>query len=127
MVRREHERVEFGLPGGEFVCQALVFREAANESDNIRQVGTHRRTQREGNSIRLSGSSTIVLNSGSQRAPSAPSTQRWSTLRVQVITVAMANASFFTTGRFAPVATARIADCGGLMMAENSLTPNMPM
>ena len=43
------------------------------------------------------------------------------------MTVAMASASFFTTGRFAPAATARIADCGGLMMAENSVTPNMPM
>src|SRR5271154_2036315 len=98
MVRREQKRLELSFSGGEFMCQALVFREAAHQPDNVRQIGMHRRTQREGHNIRLSGSSTIVLNSRSQRAPSAPSTQRWSTLRVQVMTVAMASASFFTTG-----------------------------
>jgi hypothetical protein len=35
-------------------------------------------------------------------------------------------APFLTTGRCSPAPTARMAPCGGLMMAENSLMPNMP-
>ena len=36
-------------------------------------------------------------------------------------------APFFTTARCCPADTARMPACGGLMMAENEVTPNMPM
>ena len=49
-------------------------------------------------SSRLSGSSITRLNSAIHSAASAPSTTRWSTLRVHVMTVATASAPAFTTG-----------------------------
>ena len=54
--------------------------EAAHQAAHIRQVGGRCRTDQKrnggGHSIRLSGSSRMVLNSRSQRAPRAPSTTR---------------------------------------------------
>jgi hypothetical protein len=46
---------------------------------------------------------------------------------VQVITVAIASAPSFTTGRCSPAETARMPACGGLMIAEKSRTPYIPM
>ncbi len=42
------------------------------------------------------------------------------------MTVATASAPSLTTGRFSPAPTARMQPWGGLMMAANSRTPNMP-
>ena len=45
---------------------------------------------------------------------------------MQVITVATSSAPSLTTGRGSPAPTARMAAWGGLTMALNSRTPNMP-
>ena len=46
--------------------------------------------------------------------------------KVQLRTVPMASAPFLTIGRCSPTPTARIADCGGFITAENSLIPYIP-
>ena len=74
----------------------------------------------------VSGSSISFLKAARNLAPTAPSTTRWSTDSVQLITVAMESAPSYTTGRCSPAPTARMQPWGGLMTAENSLMPNMP-
>src|SRR5690348_18456523 len=66
------------------------------------------------------------LNAFMNCAEVAPSTTRWSQEIVQRMTVAIATAPLRTTGCCTPAATARMQDCGGLITAVNSLTPNMP-
>src|ERR1019366_498853 len=44
VVRREQQRVEFAFLRGEFMCQALVFGEAAKQPSNIPQVSANRGT-----------------------------------------------------------------------------------
>src|SRR5690606_35581144 len=74
-----------------------------------------------------SGFSIRRRNAASQRAASAPSTHRWSTdSTTDIIDAATISPDSFTTGRFSTAPTARIAACGGLMMAENSCTPYIP-
>ena len=51
---------------------------------------------------------------------------RWSTESTRFITVATSMAPATTTAAGLPAPTARIADCGGLMIAANSSTPYMP-
>src|SRR5215471_895106 len=58
------------------------------------------------------GSSTSFLKAARNSAPMAPSRTRWSTERVQVMTLAMASAAPFTTGRCSPAPTARMAPWG---------------
>src|SRR6185437_8349969 len=72
------------------------------------------------------GCSIKRLKACMNRAPTAPSTTRWSQEIVQVITVATASWPSLTTGRGSPAPTARMQPCGGLMTAENSRTPNIP-
>src|SRR5690606_21984496 len=76
--------------------------------------------------IIVTGSSISTLKACSHRAPVAPSTTRWSQVRVTVITVATASWSPRTTGRFSPAPTDRMQPCGSLMIEENCRTPNMP-
>ena len=66
------------------------------------------------------------LNAAMNSAPTAPSTARWSTDSVQLITVASARAPSVTTGRGPPAPTARMQPWGGLMTAAKSLMPNIP-
>src|SRR3546814_18160025 len=73
----------------------------------------------------LSGSSISFLKAPRNSAPTAPSTAWWTTERVQLISVAMASAPSFTTGRGSPAPTARMQPCGGLMKAAQSLMTNM--
>src|SRR3546814_8609378 len=76
-------------------------------------------------SIIASGSSISFLNAAMYSAPTAPSTTRWSTESVQLMTVAMASAPSLTTGRGSPAPTASMQPWGGLMIAANSLVPYM--
>ena len=56
----------------------------------------------------------------------APSITRWSQERVTRMRRPTARCPFTTTGFSTMAPTARIAPSGGLMMAENSSTGNMP-
>lgn len=96
------------------------------------------------------GSSMYLRKYWSQRAPTAPSTVLWSALKVTFMKFASLNLqerrlvwisfshlfSLFyahpfsalssTTSRFSVPPTARMHDCGGLMIAQNCVTLNMP-
>ena len=72
------------------------------------------------------GFSIRRLTAETSVAPSAPSTERWSQESVMLITVATTIWSPFTTARFSPPPTARIVECGGLITAVKSFTPNIP-
>src|SRR5882762_8129738 len=72
------------------------------------------------------GSSMKILSVCRKRAPVAPSITRWSQDIVTVMIVAETIFPSRATARSSPAPTARIALCGGLMMAVNSLIPNMP-
>jgi CubicO group peptidase (beta-lactamase class C family) len=73
-----------------------------------------------------SGCSRRVVNAASQRAARAPSIARWSTDRVQRMTVPRVTAPSAATGCCFAAPTAMMPDCGGLMIAENSSVPYMP-
>jgi Amidohydrolase family len=81
--------------------------------------GTHHTSARSGCSIRS-------VNAASHRAARAPSIARWSTDSVQRITVATRTSPSTATGCCFAAPTARMPDCGGLMIAENSCVPYMP-
>src|SRR5918994_6336438 len=72
------------------------------------------------------GSSRNALTSSRNRAPSAPSTVRWSQVSVTVIIGRTATSPSRATGRSSTEPTARIAACGGFRTAMNCCTPNMP-
>jgi hypothetical protein len=72
------------------------------------------------------GLSTMPTNVRIHSAAIDPSTGRWSTDSVTRMTVATASSPSCTTGSLRAAPTARIADCGGLMMAENSSVPYIP-
>src|SRR3954467_13852136 len=76
------------------------------------------------------GFSSNLMISARSLAPSTPSTTRWSHDSVSVMRRAISIVSRpsrdATTARFSVVPTARMTDSGGLMMATNSRTPNMP-
>ena len=72
------------------------------------------------------GFSNICLNVCKNFAPVAPSITRWSQLIVTfIIFIDLNSPSLTTTVGFA-VPTAKIAASGGLMIAVNSLMPNIP-
>jgi hypothetical protein len=70
------------------------------------------------------------LKALSHVAPSAPSTTRWSHDRVTFMTwttfKSFGSAPPAGTTRCSVVPTARMAACGGLMIAQKFLIPNMP-
>src|SRR5579859_4944327 len=72
----EHRLVQTRFGDLEAVLELLVGREVAHQAMQRRDVAWRGRAESEGHSNRLSGSSTIRLNSRSQRAPRAPSTTR---------------------------------------------------
>src|SRR5579862_5115671 len=72
------------------------------------------------------GSSRYCLSVAMNWAACAPSTARWSTVRVIVITGRTTTAPSRATGVSTVAPTARIAACGGLRTAMNCSTPNMP-
>src|ERR1700676_2906740 len=72
------------------------------------------------------GFSTMPTNVRIHSAAIDPSIGRWSTDNVTRTTVAIASSPSCTTGSLRAAPTARIADCGGLMMAENSSVPYIP-
>src|SRR5918995_733134 len=72
------------------------------------------------------GSSRSAFTSSRNRAPSAPSTVRWSQVSVTVIIARTTTSPPRATGRSSTEPTARIAACGGFSTAMNCWTPNMP-
>lgn len=80
-------------------------------------------------SINVNGFSRYPLKTVIHRAPSAPSTERWSLLKVTFITFTVlkprsSSAQGTRVGWVEP--TARMHDCGGLMMAVKWEMSNMP-
>ncbi len=66
------------------------------------------------------------MNACIHRAAVTPSTGRWSTDNVTVMTRRTRTLPLRTTGASRAAPTARIEDCGGLMIAANSSVPNIP-
>src|SRR6185437_12167021 len=91
----------------------------------VRQTGGFWISARELQSA-SAGSSTNVFTVRRKSAAAAPSTARWSTVRVIVIIGLATSSPSRTTGRSSVAPTARIAACGGLSTAVNCSTPNMP-
>lgn len=75
----------------------------------------------------LNGLDKYCLKCLSQVAPTAPSTTRWSQLKVTVNTcAAFGLPSGPGTSLLSVFPTARMQACGGLITAEKLLIPNMP-
>src|SRR5690606_18327735 len=74
----------------------------------------------------LTGSSNNDLNVCKKAAPVAPSTTRWSQLKVTFMIFPGTMAPFLTTGVSSIPPMAIMQASGGLMMAVNSSIPNMP-
>src|SRR5262249_37436678 len=72
------------------------------------------------------GASRVALRSARNCAPMAPSTTRWSADSVTRMRLPTASCPSTTTGLSAIAPTARIAASGGLMIATNSSTGNIP-
>mmetsp|Transcript_9016 Transcript_9016/g.28346 ORF Transcript_9016/g.28346 Transcript_9016/m.28346 type:complete len:200 (-) Transcript_9016:333-932(-) len=73
------------------------------------------------------GSSMYFLNAPSHCAPMAPSITRWSDDSVTVMKLASLKPPLpSATTRFSAPPIARMAACGGLIIAVKCLTPNMP-
>src|SRR5262249_28266983 len=73
-----------------------------------------------------SASPTACLTVSRNRAASPPSTARWSALSVAVSTDTASGRPFRSATRSTGLAVARIATCGGVTIAVNALTSNMP-
>ena len=121
------------LPGvGEVTCPAPLWPTVADEVCSLpTRPGPPRRTGGQaawpGQLPACPGDLAIrAVKAASQRAARAPSMARWSTESVQRMTVATARAPSTTTGCCRAAPTARMPDCGGLMIAENSSVPYMP-
>src|SRR6185437_188002 len=72
------------------------------------------------------GSSSSAVNACIHLAAVTPSMGRWSTDSVTVMTRRTRTLPLRTTGSSRTAPTARMEDCGGLMMAANSSVPNIP-
>jgi len=84
---------------------------------------------KDAQSMNVNGFSRYPLKAVNHRAPSAPSTERWSLLKVSFIIFAVlkprsSSAEGTRVGWVDP--TARMHDCGGLMIAVKWEMSNMP-
>jgi hypothetical protein len=84
---------------------------------------------KDAQSMNVNGFSRYPLKAVIHRAPSAPSTERWSLLKVAFIIFAVlkprsSSAEGTRVGWVDP--TARMHDCGGLMIAVKCEMSNMP-
>src|SRR6185436_451853 len=82
--------------------------------------------EQAGHTRRAIGFSSRRLTSARNWAAVAPSTTRWSELSVTFMRRPARISSSTTTGTLRTAPTARIALSGGLMMAVNSVTSNIP-
>ena len=99
-------------------CLLMIHRVATTLSDQ---------NKKENHSSIEFGCSMNFLNFCSQSAPTAPSTTRWSHDSVTVMTLAVLGLPSVDGKTLALVSpTARMQDCGELMMAVKWDTPNIP-
>src|SRR5208282_1654746 len=84
------------------------------------------RTHRHRHRSHFSGSRTASATSFRKTAARTPSTTRWSHERVNVIMGRIAGRPLTGTTRSAMLPTARIAACGGLIIALKASTWYMP-